>query len=105
MASLIRDKNRQGEFNGCRTIQFIDANRNRKSIRLGKVTAKAGETIKARQDSNNLPKRGGSGTSPKCASTGVSKSDDGLSIIVEAWPTLPEANRASILAIVQSGQQ
>ncbi len=48
MASLIRDKNREGQFNGCRTIQFIDAEKHRKSIRLGKVTAKAGEAIKAK---------------------------------------------------------
>ncbi len=48
MASIIRDKNREGEFNGCRTIQFIDAEKRRKSIRLGKVTAKTADTIKVR---------------------------------------------------------
>jgi len=51
MASLIRDKNREGQHNGCRTLQFIGADRKRKSIRLGKVSAKAGESIKAKVES------------------------------------------------------
>lgn len=48
MASIIKDKNRDGQYNGCRTLQFVDANRSRKSVRLGKITAKGADTIKAK---------------------------------------------------------
>jgi integrase len=48
MASIIKDKNREGGYNGCRTLQFVDANRQRKSVRLGKITVKGADAIKAK---------------------------------------------------------
>ena len=46
MASISKDRDRDGKPNGCRTIQFMGADRKRKSIRLGKVTAKQADTIR-----------------------------------------------------------
>ena len=49
MATIIKDRNRKTrEYNGCRSLQFIDTNGKRRSVRLGKVTAKAADTIKVR---------------------------------------------------------
>ena len=48
MATLIKDKNLVGDYNGCRTLQFVDANRKRCSVRLGKITAKGAKRSKPR---------------------------------------------------------
>ncbi|TWU27596.1 tyrosine-type recombinase/integrase [Bythopirellula polymerisocia] len=52
MASIIRDRNRKtGQYNGCRSLQFIAPDGKRKSVRLGKVSAKGAETIKVHVES------------------------------------------------------
>ena len=51
MASLSRDKDSKGKYNGCRTLQYLDSEGNRKGIRLGKVTAKTAEVIKTKVES------------------------------------------------------
>jgi integrase len=48
MASISRDKDKTGRYNGCRTLQFFDAEGTRKSVRLGKVTAKTAQSIRAK---------------------------------------------------------
>jgi integrase len=49
MATIIKEKNRQtGKPNGHRTIQWIDGDRNRKTVRLGKMTDKAANEIKGK---------------------------------------------------------
>lgn len=48
MASVSRDKDKHGKYNGCRTLQYINSDGVRKGVRLGKVTAKAAEVIRAK---------------------------------------------------------
>src|SRR5262245_43439151 len=46
MASISKDRDRNGKLSGCRTIQFINADGKRSSVRLGKVTQRNAKNIK-----------------------------------------------------------
>lgn len=59
MASIRKDRDRSGKLNGCRTLQFIDSNGNRRSIRLGKIAARDADNIKRFVEIIDSAKRAG----------------------------------------------